>query len=169
MRPWLRKIGRPHRPCDPQPTLTEDQAVLGWLAAQSDTPSLTSDLMLDTLGAWHSLGPLPELAAEPRAGPDCDRVHVQVQVQVLEQITDRLVQHLHDGLDDEQARGVRVAARAAARPGLAVPRRPEARRAGTCPALRDAAVAARPASRNATAVDAAQAAAIEEAQRAVDR
>jgi hypothetical protein len=50
---------------------------------------------------------VPELAAEPKAGPDCDRS------QVLEQITDRLVRRLLDAHDDEHAHVVlrRVAQR----------------------------------------------------------
>jgi hypothetical protein len=87
-------------PSDPPPTVAEDQAVLGWLATHEDTPPVTSDLMLDTLNAWDRLFPLPELAAEPQAGPDCDRN------QILEQITDRLVQDLHDAYDDDHARPV---------------------------------------------------------------
>jgi hypothetical protein len=70
-------------PADAPPRVAEDQAVLGWLAAQEDTPPVTSDLLLDTLNVWDGLAPMPELAAGPRAGPDCDRC------QVLEQITDR--------------------------------------------------------------------------------
>jgi hypothetical protein len=84
-------------PADAPPTVAEDQAVLGWLAAHEDTPPLTRDLLLDTLNAWDRLATVPELAAEPRAGPDCDRS------QVLEQITDRLVRCLLDAHDDEHA------------------------------------------------------------------
>jgi hypothetical protein len=84
-------------PADAPPSVAEDQAVLGWLAAQEETPPLTSDLLLDTLNAWDRLATVPELAAEPRPGPDCDRS------QVLEQITDRLVRRLLDAHDDEHA------------------------------------------------------------------
>jgi hypothetical protein len=84
-------------PADAPPSVAEDQAVLGWLAAQQETPPLTSDLLLDTLNAWDRLATVPELAAEPKAGPDCDRS------QVLEQITDRLVHRLLDAHDDEHA------------------------------------------------------------------
>lgn len=84
-------------PADAPPSVVEDQAVLGWLAAREDTPPLTSALLLDTLNAWDRLAPVPDLAAEPRAGPDCDRG------QVLEQITDRLVRRLLDAHDDEHA------------------------------------------------------------------
>jgi hypothetical protein len=84
-------------PADAAPSVAEDQAVLGWLAAHEDTPPLTSDLLLDTLNVWDGLAPVPELAAEPRAGPNCDRS------QVLEQITDRLVRRLLDTHDDEHA------------------------------------------------------------------
>jgi len=84
-------------PADPAPSVAEDQAVLGWLAAHEDTPPLTSDLLLDTLNVWDGLAPVPELAAEPKAGPDCDRS------QVLGQITDRLVRRLLDTQDDENA------------------------------------------------------------------
>lgn len=80
-------------PSDPPPTVAEDQAVLG-LAVHEDTPPLTSDLMLDTLSAWHLLSPLPELVAEPKAGPDCDRTHV------LTQITDRLADDLRNERDE---------------------------------------------------------------------
>jgi hypothetical protein len=87
-------------PADAPPSAAEDQAVLGWLAAQEETPPLTSDLLLDTLNIWDGLAPVPELAAEPRAGADCDRS------QVLEQITDRLVRRLLDAHDDDHARVV---------------------------------------------------------------
>jgi hypothetical protein len=81
---------------DASPSVAEDQAVLGWLAAHEDTPPLTSDLLLDTLNVWDGLAPVPELAAEPKAGPDCDRS------QVLEQVTDRLVRRLRDTHDDDE-------------------------------------------------------------------
>lgn len=84
-------------PADAAPSVAEDQAVLGWLAAQEDTPPLTCDLLLDTLNAWGGLAPVPELAAEPKAGPDC------ALAQVLEQITDRLVRRLRGTQDDERA------------------------------------------------------------------
>jgi hypothetical protein len=84
-------------PADAPPSVAEDQAVLGWLAAHEDTPPLTSDLLLDTLNAWDRLATVPELAAEPRPGPDCDRS------QVLKQISDRLVRRLLDDHDHEHA------------------------------------------------------------------
>lgn len=84
-------------PADAPASVAEDQAALGWVAAQQETPPLASDLLLDTLNVWDGLAPVPELAAEPRAGPDCDRS------QVLEQITDRLVRRLLDAYDDEHA------------------------------------------------------------------
>jgi hypothetical protein len=87
-------------PADAPPCVAEDQAVLGWLAAQAETPPLTGDLLLDTLNVWDGLAPVPEWAAEPKAGPDCDRS------QVLEQITDRLVRRLLGAHDDEHARVV---------------------------------------------------------------
>ena len=87
-------------PADAPPSVAEDQAVLGWLAAQEDIPPLTSDLLLDTLNAWDGLAPVPELAAEPRAGPDCDRW------QVFEQTTDRLIRDLRDAFDDEDAQPI---------------------------------------------------------------
>jgi hypothetical protein len=87
-------------PADATPSAAEDQAVLGWLAAREDTLPLTSDLLLDTLNVWDGLAPVPELATEPRAGPDCDRC------QVLEQITDRLIRDLRDAFDDEDAQPI---------------------------------------------------------------
>lgn len=87
-------------PADAASSVAEDQAVLGWLAAQEDIPPLTCDLLLDTLNAWDGLAPVPDLATEPRARPDCDRC------QVLEQITDRLIRDLRDAFYDEDAQPI---------------------------------------------------------------
>jgi hypothetical protein len=87
-------------PADGAPSVAEDQAVLGWLAALCPRAPLTSDLLLDPLNVWDGLAPVPELAAEPKARADCDRA------QVLGQITDRLVRRLLDAHADEHAQVV---------------------------------------------------------------
>ena len=69
------------------PTMSQDQAVIGWLATRPDLPALTCDLLLDVLIVWDSFAPLPSMTAEPRGGSD---VHVS---DLLHAIDQRMLQH----------------------------------------------------------------------------
>jgi len=54
------------------PTMTEDQAVIGWLATRPALPDLTRDLLIDALIFWEPLAALPVMTAEPRGAADVD-------------------------------------------------------------------------------------------------
>ena len=68
-------------------TMSQDQAVVGWLATRPSLPALTCDLLLDVLIVWESFAPLPSLTAEPSGGSD---VHVN---DLLLEIDQRMLQH----------------------------------------------------------------------------
>ena len=56
----------------PLPTMTEDQAVLAWLAVHRALPDVTCALLLNALTLWEALAPLPLVTALPRSGPNCN-------------------------------------------------------------------------------------------------
>ena len=69
------------------PTMSQDQAVIGWLATRPALPALTCDLLLDVLIVWESFASLPSMTAEPSGGGD---VHVHA---LLLEIDQRMLQH----------------------------------------------------------------------------
>lgn len=78
------------------PTLSQDQAVIGWLAARRTLPQLTRDLLIDVLISWETLAPLPAATAEPTRGSDVDIG------ELLHEIDQRLLGHPFHS-DDLQA------------------------------------------------------------------
>ena len=69
------------------PTMSQDQAVIGWLATRRALTALTCDLLSDVLIVWESFAPLPSMTAEPSGGSD---VHVN---DLLLEIDQRMLQH----------------------------------------------------------------------------
>ena len=69
------------------PTMSQDQAVIGWLATRPALPDLTRLLLIDALIFWESLAPLPAVTAQPG-----DREHVDID-QLLSDINGRLQAH----------------------------------------------------------------------------
>lgn len=86
-------MDKPSLPCvdiatsDEPPTMTQDQAVIGWLATRPALPDLTRDLLLDVLIFWEPLAPLPAVTATPTSGADGD------VGQLLRDIDRRLLDH----------------------------------------------------------------------------
>ena len=76
-----------HAGGDAAPTISQDQAVVGWLATRPALPYLTSDLLMDALIAWDSFAPLPPLTAKPSGGSDVDLQDL------LGEIDQRMLQH----------------------------------------------------------------------------
>ena len=69
------------------PTMSLDQAVIGWLATRPALPALTRDLLIDVLIAWEVLAPLPPITAQTGGGTDIDIG------ELLQEIDQRLLQH----------------------------------------------------------------------------
>ncbi len=69
------------------PTMTQDQAVIGWLATRPTMPTLTRDLLIDVLIVWEVLAPFPAFTALPSGGTDVDIGRL------LRQINHRLLAH----------------------------------------------------------------------------
>jgi len=78
------------------PTMSQDQAVIGWLATRPALPALTCDLLIDVLIVWESLAPLPAITAQPEGGSN-----VAVR-DLLLGIDQRMLRHPHHP-DDLQA------------------------------------------------------------------
>ena len=49
-------------------TMSQDQAVIGWLATRPALPDLTRLLLIDALIFWEPLAPLPAVTAQPDEG-----------------------------------------------------------------------------------------------------
>ena len=84
----------PHLPASPAgatrpPTLSQDQAVLGWLATRTTLPALTRDLLIDALITTSALAPLAEITARPEAETGVDTS------KLLREIDQRLSRHLY--------------------------------------------------------------------------
>lgn len=86
-------------PATEPPTLAQDQAVIGWLAARPALGGLTRDLLLDVLIFWEPLMPLPAVTALPDSGADVD-------VGELIRVIDRRLQIHQRHPDDHQTRMV---------------------------------------------------------------
>jgi hypothetical protein len=82
-------------PTHQQPTMAQDQAVIGWLATRPALADLTRDLLLDVLIFWEPLLPLPAVTAVPDRGGDRD------VGELLRDIDRRLLAHPHHP-DDHQ-------------------------------------------------------------------
>lgn len=70
-------------------TMSQDQAVIGWLTTRPDLPPLTCDLLIDVLIVWEFLAPLPAITAQPEGGSN-----VAVR-DLLLGIDQRMLQHPH--------------------------------------------------------------------------
>jgi len=77
--------GAPARPAPP--TMTQGQAVIGWLATRPALSALTRDLLIDALIFWEPLAPLPAVTAEPASGADVDTG------ELLQAVARRLLSH----------------------------------------------------------------------------
>ncbi len=86
-------------PTHQQPTMAQDQAVIGWLATRPALSDLTRDLLLDVLIFWQPLLPLPAVTAVPDRGADRD------VGELLRDIDRRLLAHPRHP-DDHQTRMV---------------------------------------------------------------
>ena len=71
------------------PTLSQDLAVLGWLATRPTLPRLTRELLIDALITTTVLAPLPEITAQPEGGRSAD------SSKLLRDIDQRLSSHPH--------------------------------------------------------------------------
>ena len=71
------------------PTLSQDLAVLGWLATRPTLPGLTRELLIDALITTTVLAPLPEITAQPEGGTGVDTS------KLLYEIDQRLSSHPH--------------------------------------------------------------------------
>ena len=71
------------------PTLSQDQAVLGWLATRPTLRALTRDLLIDALITSEALAPLPEITAQPEGGTGVDTS------KLMREIDQRLNSHPH--------------------------------------------------------------------------
>ena len=71
------------------PTLSQDLAVLGWLATRPTLPGLTRELLIDALITTTVLAPLPEITAQPEGGTGVDTS------MLLYEIDQRLSSHPH--------------------------------------------------------------------------
>lgn len=71
------------------PTMSQDQAVIAWLATRPTLPTLTRDLLIDVLVVLEALAPLPPVTAQPGGGTDIDAG------ELLREIDQRLLQHPH--------------------------------------------------------------------------
>ena len=91
--------GAPARPAPP--TMTQEQAVIGWLATRPALSALTRDLLIDALIFWEPLAPLPAVTAEPASGADVDTG------KLLHAIARRLLSHPCHA-DDHQTQMVLV-------------------------------------------------------------
>ena len=54
------------------PSMSQDQAVIGWLATRPALPDLTRLLLIDALIFWEAVAPLPAITAQPSGGHDGD-------------------------------------------------------------------------------------------------
>jgi len=71
------------------PTLSQDLAVLGWLATRPAMRALTRELLIDALIATTALAPLPGITAQPEGGRSAD------SNTLLRDIDQRLSAHPH--------------------------------------------------------------------------
>ncbi len=69
------------------PTMSQDQAVIGWLATRPALPAVTCDLLMDVLIVWEVIAPLPPITAQPDGASDVD------VGELLRDIDRRMLQH----------------------------------------------------------------------------
>lgn len=69
------------------PTMTQDQAVIAWLATRPALPTLTRDLLIDVLIVWEALAPLPSTTARPIGATALDAG------ELLREIDERMLKH----------------------------------------------------------------------------